>query len=218
MGVDGASPWASGRQMWVPCCPVALLPICALAPVVQEKVVRELAEADEEGRDPGEKNEGLLVPTAQPPKERQDGPIIIQEQGAAGPGGRRRWRRKRQALDLSRQTPCRGCGCSCSRRVRLSGRQRAVFLRQLPASATLLSSPVYRHPAGEGGSRTASHREGWGWRCTTRTNCGRRRRDPRLWKPVAIQPAVGGIGDSPCRIRRTSTHMYTHRRYGGLCV
>lgn len=48
------------------------LPVRLPAPevgLVQEEGVRELAEADDESRDPGEQHQGPLVPAAQPPKE-----------------------------------------------------------------------------------------------------------------------------------------------------
>lgn len=61
VGVDG-------RQGPAP----VTLPVRLLAPevgLVQEEGVRELAEADDERRDPGEQHQGPLVPAAQPPEE-----------------------------------------------------------------------------------------------------------------------------------------------------
>lgn len=69
--------------------PVAL-PVRLPAPevgLVQQEGVRELAEADEEGRNPGEQNQGPLVPAAQPPEEGQHRAVVVEEQRAAGGGG-----------------------------------------------------------------------------------------------------------------------------------
>lgn len=124
--------------------------------LVQQEGVRELAEADEQRRDPGEQHEGLLVAPAQAPEEGQHRPVVVQQQEA---GGRRAAARGRaaagvrggQRLDLPAATGARAAP-EGHRGRRVPGRQGAVLLAQgrLPPgpAARRLAPPVYRHGPG----------------------------------------------------------------------
>lgn len=124
--------------------------------LVQEEGVRELAEADEERRDPGEQHKGLLVAAAQAPEEGQHRPVVVQQQEArvrAAGGVRGGQRLDVAAAARARASPERRRG------GRVPGRQGAVLLgrgRQPPRDAARrLAPPVYRHGPG---SRRAQRR------------------------------------------------------------
>lgn len=126
--------------------------------LVQKEGVRELAEANEQCRDPGEHHQGLLVAAAQAPEEGQHGAIVVQQQEARG-GCRRAAARvraaagvqRRQWLDLRAAAGARAPS-EGRRGRRVPGRQGAVLLRRgrLPPGTTTrrLTPPVYRHGQG----------------------------------------------------------------------
>lgn len=121
--------------------------------LVQEEGVGELAEADEQRRDPGEQHEGLLVAPAQAPEEGQHRPVVVQQQEAGSRRARRAAAGMRggQRLDLPAATGARAAP-EGHRGRRVPGRQRAVLLSQgrLPPgpAARRLAPPVYRHGPG----------------------------------------------------------------------
>ncbi|KAL0623130.1 hypothetical protein AAY473_006719 [Plecturocebus cupreus] len=128
--------------------------------LVQEERVRELAEADEQRRDPGEQHKGLLVAPAQAPEEGQHRPVIVQQQEARGRRRRRgaaarvraasrmQWG---QRLDFRAAAEARASP-EGRRGRRVPGRQGAVLLGRgrLPPrpAARRLAPPVYGHGPG----------------------------------------------------------------------